>query len=361
MQTQTQMLARLLAAFGLAKEPHAELSYGPTLTARVQRGREALFLGNGGADPPEMPHGAPVDLLSPLLLGLGKLHLYSPEVAFSKLVVPRIPPRDRAKTLVVDVGANNGQFALTVAREGLRGMCFEPSPRVCRALQRRVDAFQNGGGRPPARLWALGRALGRASPATPIKVHCAAVGEKRGTVTLRETVNASASSSVVAGGGGDGGVVVPVLRLDDMVGDNERGLVLKTDTQGFEAGVLRGASALLERKAARLLIVELSDGLLRLHGSSALELMQLIATYGYHCTFLRFFRLRRSRDEGGAGARGMGRGRRHRPQRTARQREQWVPMNEIPSRLANQSVVPFARMVQTLRELRAWTDLLCWA
>ena len=77
-------------------------------------------------------------LLSPWLLGLPQLTSSSPEYAFKHYLLPRVPGSQQP-LLVVDVGANNGQFAVSIAKAHHRGLSFEPSPTTCAHLRRRIQ------------------------------------------------------------------------------------------------------------------------------------------------------------------------------------------------------------------------------
>jgi FkbM family methyltransferase len=307
------------------------------LWERAQRGRRALYdqrlppLKWDAAASKPSPRASPVhrprNLLNPRLLGLDVQRL-APEAAFGRVILPRIPTKDRMGLLFVDVGANRGQFALQIARAGMQGLAFEPSPSVCADLTRRVQAYNK---------------LRRDRRWGSVDVRCAAVGGRKGLVYLRKA-NASASNMVdraasVDPSGKANLVPVPVVRLDDVLPDTTDGFMLKTDTQGFEHLVLAGAKELLARRRARLLLVELSEGLLRAQGSSPFALMSTIADHGYDCTHLRFFggrRLPSGKVSGPFGGRA------------------------IPHAIVNQSTIPFEQMAAILPALPGWTDLLCW-
>lgn len=137
--------------------------------------------------------------------------------------------------LVIDVGANVGQFARRVRKAGYRGqiLSFEPVGAVHAKLARRAAAD----GR-----WQTIRS---------------AVGERSGEVTIHVSHHTEYSSIK---GASDYGVerdsnmagardeTVPLMRLDDVpeVAGYARPF-LKIDTQGYERNVLDGAAGLLPR------------------------------------------------------------------------------------------------------------------
>lgn len=152
---------------------------------------------------------------------------------------------EEAISLVVDVGANAGQWAEEVRSGGYRGriVSFEPASAAF-ALLERASAHDP--------LWECRRA---------------AVGRESGTATLFLTAN-SVSSSLLeqtgrqvqadAGSAVVGREEVEVLRLDDLpdLAAADDRVLLKADVEGGELDVLEGGRGLLDR--VRLLELELS-------------------------------------------------------------------------------------------------------
>jgi hypothetical protein len=143
------------------------------------------------------------------------------------------------------------------------------------------------------------------------------------------------------------GESVPVVRLDDIVDVRERGFYLKTDTEGFESEVLRGADRLLRSCAPRMLLIELAPATLELHGSSVQKLIMQVTSYGYDCTFGSFFSAYRRKKTAGKGEVGFTR----------------VP---VPRMLEGKAEVTIDEMAALLARwpgthMPGWTDLLCWA
>ena len=224
-------------------------------------------------------------VILPWRLGFPELAHTKPEEFFVRDLLPRVSGR---RQLVIDVGANTGQFALTMARNGHDGIAFEPAPSTCTELKANIDRERING-----------TDLSRQSNVT---VHCAAVGPSRGSMPLRVgTANATAaaeektsasfglaSASDIAAAR-DPIVRVPQVTLDEMVPESATPLLLKSDTQGFEMAVLEGATNLLRRRAARLLLLELSNKLLRDAGASPRQVLDLVSDAGYDCTMLAFW------------------------------------------------------------------------
>ena len=305
-------------------------------------------------------------LILPWRLGAPELAFMSPEDFFQDFLLPRAASGDRQ--LIVDVGANTGQFATTIGRSGHDGISFEPAPSTCVELRRNLERQ---------------RASGDISAASHLTVHCAAVGASRGSVRFRtSTANASrygprrtsasfgravSSAAVTVASNSRGGeaspqlvqrplqqalqqpdvqqLIVPQLALDDVLPSDRRFLLLKSDTQGFEAAVLKGASRLLRRRATRFLLIEVSHLLLHGAGSSPSELLTTISSAGYDCTTLAFWGAYVSMSTGAV---------------------QYKPM-PLPSalRCRPSGVISFAELAALLARVSptnrsGWTDVLCW-
>lgn len=172
--------------------------------------------------------------------------------------------------LVVDVGANEGQFVQLVRQRGFAGriISFEPLDAAFKKLTKRF-------GRDP--LW------------TGVQT---ALGEKNDTLTMEVAGNALMSSSLLS--------MLPnhveaeptsaifrtervsVRRLDESLSPFLNGaerLFLKLDTQGFEDHVLKGATGILEK----VVLLELELSLVLLYSGQTLmpEMMNLVASLGF--------------------------------------------------------------------------------
>jgi FkbM family methyltransferase len=167
----------------------------------------------------------------------------SPDAALAKMLA-----HHRIDT-VLDVGANEGQYARLLREIGYRGriVSFEPLSTVYQRLQE-VAAHDP--------LWIV-------APRT-------AIGNQEGTVRINVASNNGASSSIlpmlqahqhaapqVAYVGFE---IAPIAPLDcaasDFLGDGQN-IFLKADVQGFELEVLQGAAELLHKIAGIQLEVSL--------------------------------------------------------------------------------------------------------
>jgi FkbM family methyltransferase len=148
---------------------------------------------------------------------------------------------DLGRSLVVDLGANEGRFsaAILAVAPSARIIAVEPAPEPRRRLEQRI------GGRPNVRI------VGKA------------VGAEPGTATLNITSHDNNSSlrrphddaGDVHGEGWDvvEGIEVEVTTLDDLLGD-EAADVLKIDVQGVELDVIAGGERTL--RSARAVLLE---------------------------------------------------------------------------------------------------------
>ena len=159
--------------------------------------------------------------------------------------------RDRAIDLVLDVGANQGQWARELRAEGYRGalVSFEPFAGAFERLRATAEGD---------RAWETRRL---------------ALGDTNGEVSLYVAANEGASSSLLrmteahVDAAPYAGVVneerVPLARLDDVQLPAGEQLFLKLDVQGGEGAVLDGAPETLERVRVlecELSLVELYEG-----------------------------------------------------------------------------------------------------
>jgi FkbM family methyltransferase len=171
-------------------------------------------------------------------------------------------------TIVLDVGANRGQFASELRADGYDGriVSFEPLAGVFQELR---DAAAGDS------LW---------------DVHRFALGEEDGTATIHRAADPTCSSllTLAAQHGARnpgwrpvGDEAIEVRRLDSLleVLPSDGALFLKLDVQGFELPALRGAEATMERVAG--LEVELS--LDATHAGQAL--LPQVATHLYERNF----------------------------------------------------------------------------
>jgi FkbM family methyltransferase len=139
---------------------------------------------------------------------------------------------------ILDIGANEGQYATMVRRAGFRGkiISFEPLAEAHSKLR------QAAAGDP---LWTVAPRM--------------ALGDQDGTLLMNVAGNSASSSALpmldahvraAPESAYIGSESVPVSRLDTVVQDLRVGgqnLFLKIDVQGFEPKVLDGAARLLDR------------------------------------------------------------------------------------------------------------------
>ena len=148
--------------------------------------------------------------------------------------------RDVERPLVLDVGANVGQSVLRYRNllPGCEIHSFEPSPTAFQELQ--------------------------AVAGPDVRLMNVAVGSAPGSITLLENSSSYMTSVLPPGPSAWGTIVrstdVPVITLDDYCEEQKIARVdlLKTDTQGYDLEVLRGARGIIEAGRVRLVLVELN-------------------------------------------------------------------------------------------------------
>jgi FkbM family methyltransferase len=171
--------------------------------------------------------------------------------------------------LVIDVGANRGQFALEIRRAGYTGqiVSIEPAAAPFRELCRRAAG---------ERRWTAIRS---------------AVGSRTGSEMLHVAANDGASSSILpmldlhSRVAPEAGYVaderVDVATLDDLVKPHleEATLFIKADVQGYELQVLAGGTATLARSS--LVLLEMSLLPLYEMAPSFREILDYMAQRGF--------------------------------------------------------------------------------
>jgi FkbM family methyltransferase len=164
------------------------------------------------------------------------------EISRHRPFAARVASRLEGLPVVIDVGANCGQYAIELRRHGYQGeiVSFEP---VEAAFEHLVSA---AGDDPD---WTCRRlALGAAAGEAQINVASNLASSSLLGMEVGHRAGAPGVSMV-------GIETVPVLRLDDVLED-DRPCMLKLDVQGYEDRVLDGAPDTLAR--AQLLQCELS-------------------------------------------------------------------------------------------------------
>ncbi|KQN93050.1 hypothetical protein ASE95_10735 [Sphingomonas sp. Leaf231] len=161
--------------------------------------------------------------------------------------------RTRDIDLVVDVGANLGQFAEGVRERGFTGRLhsFEPVGKVFKALEQRAASDPK---------WTVTRAaLGAAPGAVEINLY------DNHTLNSLHALDDVTARRLAVDPTVLGTETVPMTTLDAaLAGDPARSILLKIDTQGHERAVLEGAGETLARTSALLLelpVVALYEGI----------------------------------------------------------------------------------------------------
>jgi FkbM family methyltransferase len=176
---------------------------------------------------------------------------YSGRYFSSKLRVETM--RRCGVSLVLDVGANEGQYVEEIRRDGWAGsvVSLEPLLDVYRVLALKTQSDE--------RWTALNIAAGAIAAQRVINVAGNTWSSSLLPLTERHTDAAPASRYVST-------EIVKIEPLDDIVDllrINDNTFYLKADTQGYELEVLAGAVAVLQRTAAielELSLVELYEG-----------------------------------------------------------------------------------------------------
>lgn len=145
----------------------------------------------------------------------------------------------REGDLFLDIGSNIGSFAVLAS-----GVCkartwaFEPDPVTAGRLRRNLEANN---------LEKL------------VTVHELALGDTVGTLTFTRSLG---SMNRVAKSDEGDVRVVPTSRLDEIVPETERPIMIKMDVEGHEEAVVRGGERMLGGDSVKVIEIEtLTDGI----------------------------------------------------------------------------------------------------
>ncbi len=173
--------------------------------------------------------------------------------------------RDLDVDAVLDVGANQGQYARRLRVLGYQGpiVSFEPGRQAYKLLRRRVEG--------DPRWEAVNVAVGRHTGTLDLNVSANSVSSSmlRLTDVHVDAAPESVATTVES---------VPVVTLDQAVTQFER-IWLKVDTQGYELEVLAGAKEVLRR--TRALQIELSLAPLYAGQASPVDVLRLTQDEGF--------------------------------------------------------------------------------
>jgi len=161
-------------------------------------------------------------------------------------------------SLVCDVGANLGWYTVLAARLGARVVAAEPDPATFALLEANIEL----------------------NACTDVQAACVALADHAGRALLDQSdVNQGDHRILGDHRTGRGAAIeVPLQRLDDLV-PTARIDVMKIDTQGSEAAILRGAQGAIAR-GVRAIFVEFWPEGLQTTGSAPAELLALIDATG---------------------------------------------------------------------------------
>lgn len=175
----------------------------------------------------------------------------------SELLRRIVRPGDR----FIDIGANIGLVTLLAARgvgRAGRVLAFEPNPGPLARLREHVAI--NG--------------------LQQVEVHDVALAEAAGSAELFVASEHTGKGTLTVDGGAGGRVSVRLVRGDDLVRPADSATIIKLDVEGYELKVLRGLEQLLRAQDA-IVIVEVTDFMLKRVGESAAALCEFLEGLGY--------------------------------------------------------------------------------
>jgi FkbM family methyltransferase len=179
----------------------------------------------------------------------------------------------REVTLILDVGANIGQFARTIRNVGYRGRIISFEPLSDAHAKLLVAARHDP-------LWIVAPRCALGSRPGKVRINIAANSQSSSILNMLERhVSGDPESAYI------GGETIVVTTLDDFLA-GERDLTmsqmaLKIDTQGYEAEVLGGLHKWSDN--VQVLVIEMSLAALYEGETKFLDLYRAIEDRGYHC------------------------------------------------------------------------------
>ena len=141
-------------------------------------------------------------------------------------------------SMVLDVGANAGQFAMALRESGYKGkiLSFEP---LSLAHQELIETSKKD------KLWKVNKRIALGSAATNLKINITKNSVSSSFLEMQRAHENAAPDSLVIGS-----ELTDVITLDSIfseVVNNDDKVLLKIDTQGYEKEVLLGAILSLPR------------------------------------------------------------------------------------------------------------------
>jgi FkbM family methyltransferase len=201
-------------------------------------------------------------------LEVRKTSVYTSQKLRLQLLFARLPI-----DLVLDVGANTGQFVHQCRAAGYKGeiISFEPSAAAHACLLRSAESDP---------LWTVADRMALGATTAEVEINVAANSYSSSILPMLDSHLAAAPNSAYLQK-----EKVPLRRLDDILADLHPGLLapatpgrhifLKLDVQGYESQVLAGATQLLNHTFA----VQLEMSLLPLYeGETLMPQMQAAIT-----------------------------------------------------------------------------------
>jgi FkbM family methyltransferase len=170
----------------------------------------------------------------------------------------------RQGDFVVDIGANIGWYSIIASRlVGQTGkvVAFEPDPTNLQILKKNVALIAN---------------------AAEVEIHDLALADRKSSVKLFLCPDNLGDHRLFDDGTGRDVVLVGVDTLDLLFGDvPRRPTLVKSDTQGSEAKILRGADKLFAEAWRPVLILEFWPYGLTNSGDEPLQFFRQLVTLGY--------------------------------------------------------------------------------
>ena len=188
-----------------------------------------------------------------------------------------IIPATSSDKIILDVGANNGRWALLISNflKFSRIECFEPFPKTFEFLQENINLNKN--------------------IKKEIYTHQFALGSQQGQFFMESDHIQNSGMNKISNIKTDYQILVKTIDSFLIDQTNPAVSVIKIDVEGYEMEVLRGAKETLN-KYHPAIVCEIDDSLLQINNSSPYEIFIFLEQLGYQIYKLPRFEILKSSD-----------------------------------------------------------------
>lgn len=166
--------------------------------------------------------------------------------------------------VVLDIGANIGQYALLFAKNANIVYAFEPSPAMLTSLRKHIELN---------------------NIQDKVKIIAKALSNKPGTLnlTIPSSNNSGQATTIIEKGSNLQTVAIDAITLDDFMDSEGKPNIdlIKMDIEGAELFALQGMKQTLASPHKPIVILEMFEKAMNTAGYSSIDIIQELQQYGY--------------------------------------------------------------------------------